>query len=112
MLRNRHPADALADVRAEIKQLQIREAELRDELLRTTDRRGLEWEAWVQNCNQERLDVKTAKKYFDKDVLKPFLRQVSTKNVRLRRARKTDQNHPKTATPVLVASVTQKDTLR
>jgi hypothetical protein len=44
MLRNRHPADELADVRAEIKQLKIREAELRTTLSAPdADRHGIQY---------------------------------------------------------------------
>jgi hypothetical protein len=108
MLRNRHPADALADVRAEIKQLQIQEAELRNELLQAdADRRGLEWEAWVWNCNQERLNIKAVKEHFG-DAIKPFLRPSKIQNVRLRRAQKPGQNRRKTVDRGIVAAVAEK----
>jgi hypothetical protein len=76
MLHNRHPADALADVRAEIKQLEIREAELRNELLAdSADRRGVEWEAVIKNRSQDRVDAKAAIKHFGEDVLRPFFEE-------------------------------------
>jgi len=37
LLRNRHPADQIADVRAEIKQLELREEELRQWLIAHPD---------------------------------------------------------------------------
>jgi hypothetical protein len=49
MVPNRHTADALADVRAEIKQLKIQEAELRNEFLADgADRCGVQWEAVIK----------------------------------------------------------------
>ena len=67
MFRNHHPADELADVRAEIKQLQIREAELRSELLADgADRCGVQWEAVIQDRSQDLLDVKAAVAHFGK----------------------------------------------
>ena len=56
--RNRHPADELADIRSEIKQLEIREAELRNELLADgTDRVGVQYEAFIRTQTQRRLDI-------------------------------------------------------
>jgi hypothetical protein len=90
LLRNRHPADDLADVRAEIKQLQIREAELREELVQANaDRRGVQWEATVYQRSREQLDLKAAKKQLGRDVLTPFLRQITFQNVRLKHTRKS-----------------------
>jgi hypothetical protein len=88
MLRNRHPADALADVRAEIKQLQIREAELRNELLADgADRHGVQWEAVVRDRSQERIDAKAAIAHFGREALWPFMKKVKATEVRLIRAR-------------------------
>lgn len=77
LLRNRHPADALADVRAEIKQLKIREAELRHELLKAheSDRRGVHWRARVRNITLEHLDAKAAIKHFGQEAMNPFMRK-------------------------------------
>jgi hypothetical protein len=89
MLRNRHAADLLADVRAEIKQLQIREAELRNELLADgADRHGVQWEAVIKDRKQERLDLKAAIAHFGKDAMKPFMRKVKATEVRLIRTRR------------------------
>jgi hypothetical protein len=68
MIRNRHPADELADVRAEIKQLQIREAELRIELM-TSDRHGVQWTAIVETKNYERLDTKAVIEHLGREAM-------------------------------------------
>lgn len=88
MLRNHHPADALADIRAEIKQLEIAEAELRDELLKADEsaRRGIQWKAQVRNITQERLDTKAAIEHFGQEAMRPFMRKTTFQNVILRRA--------------------------
>jgi hypothetical protein len=88
MLRNRHPADALADVRAEIKQLKIQEAELRNELLAVgANLCGVQWEAFIKDRSQERLDVKAAVKHFGREAMRPFMKKVKATEVRLIRAR-------------------------
>jgi hypothetical protein len=92
MLRNRHPADALADVRAEIKQLQIQEAELRNELLADgADRHGVQWEAVIQGRSQDRINAKAAIAHFGKDALRPFMKRVTARNVRLIRTKTQDE---------------------
>jgi hypothetical protein len=92
MLRNRHAADLLADVRAEIKQLEIREAELRAELLAPdADRRGVQWEAVIRGGTQERLDAKAAIAHFGKDAMRPFMKTINLRHVRLRRVKGGDQ---------------------
>ncbi len=58
---NRHLVDSLADVRAQIKALQEREAELRDALLQMAEAcgpriAGDEWEAEVKETQTTRLD--------------------------------------------------------
>jgi hypothetical protein len=84
-LSNRHPADLLADVRAEIKQLEIQEAELRDQLLADdADRSGVQWEAVIRTYSQERLDTKAVIKHFGA-AISPCLKQVEFEAVTLRR---------------------------
>jgi hypothetical protein len=88
MFRNHHPADELADVRAEIKQLQIREAELRSELLADgADRCGVQWEAVIKDYSQDRINAKAAIAHFGREALRPFMKQVKATEVRLTRAR-------------------------
>lgn len=113
MFRNRHPADLLADVRAEIKQLQIQEAELRNELLHAeaSDRSGIQWIAQVCNVTQERLDAKAAIRHFG-DAIRPFLTSSTMQQVRLKLARKNRQKTPKSVATGNETFVTQKDTLQ
>jgi hypothetical protein len=84
--RNRHPADELADVRAEIKQLEDREAQLRNALIADgADRSGVQYEAVIFEQRQERLDTKAVIEHFGADALRPFYRKITCKTVRLKR---------------------------
>jgi hypothetical protein len=85
--RNRHPADALADVRDEINQLRIQEAELRQVLLATQDedRCGVQYDAVVANGERKHLDEKALVEHFGIEALQPFYRIVAFKTVRLKR---------------------------
>ena len=84
-VRNRHPADELADVRADIKQLELREEELRRALLADgADRLGVQWEAAIQDRAQERLDAKAAIEHFGTAAMKPFLRKIEFRVVKLK----------------------------
>jgi hypothetical protein len=92
MLRNRHAADLLADVRAEIKQLKIQEAELRNELLADgADRQGIQWEAVIQDHSQDRIDAKAAIAHFGREALRPFMKRVTARNVRVIRTKPQDE---------------------
>lgn len=71
--RNRHAADELADVRLEIRDLKIREAELRTELLADgADRIGDQYEAVVATSMQHRLDIKAVIAYYGEDAMTRF----------------------------------------
>jgi hypothetical protein len=86
MVRNRHPADELADVRAEIKQLEVREAELRNTLI-TADRAsriGVQFEAVIWDWNPRQLDAEALAEHFGTDALAPFYRKVARKIVKLK----------------------------
>lgn len=83
--RNRHPADELADVRSKVKTLQLREAELRAQLLATDDHVGTEWRADVRRVEQERLDAKAAIAHFGRAALKGFLKTIAYEMVVLRK---------------------------
>jgi hypothetical protein len=86
LLRNRHPADELADVRAEIKQLQIKEVKLRSRLLADdADRIGMEYEAVIRDGGQNRLNISAVIAHFGADALKPFYRKVACQIVMLKR---------------------------
>lgn len=56
---NHHPADQLAEVRAEIKRLQVREADLRDQILGLAEqeREGRRFRAVVKTIRGRRLDA-------------------------------------------------------
>jgi hypothetical protein len=82
---NRHPADALADVREEIKAWQQREEILRQELIVSDDRIGTEWEASIHSRAQERLDSGAVIEHFGTATLRPFFRRIEFKQVRLKR---------------------------
>jgi len=58
-MQNRHPADRLADVRSEIKQLEAEEAKLRAYLLEhPQDRTGEEHIAVIGSQSRRRVDLK------------------------------------------------------
>jgi hypothetical protein len=84
-LRNRHPADELADVRAEIKELEAREAKLRGVLIAAgANRIGVQFEAVVWDRHPRQLDAKALAAHFGADALAPFYRKVDRKIVKLR----------------------------
>jgi hypothetical protein len=81
---NRHPADELADVRAEIKRLKAREAELRALLLRAgdvADLAGDEWRATMRSAWSTRLDLPAALARLGKALL-PFVVKIDVKAAR------------------------------
>ncbi len=83
--RNRHPVDELADVRAEIKKLEAREAELK--VILTSDGCNLdgdEFEATVSHVASERIDTAAIRKHFGDDGIKPFLKRSETVTVRIK----------------------------
>ena len=89
-MNNRHPADALHDIREEIKHLKQREEELRTQLLAPdADTVGLEWEAQINHHEQERLDVKGAIAHFGREALQRFLKAVEFEVVRLKPRKRT-----------------------
>ena len=84
MTTNIHPADELHDVRAQIRALTEREAELRTKLL--TGECGLvgdDYRAWIAEQAQVRLDVAAARKALGKEVLAPFTVMRRVRQVRL-----------------------------
>lgn len=83
-LKNRHPADELADVRHELKQLENREQELRNQLLaQSNDRRGVEWSAKVVDQKRNGYDLKAIKEHFGTAALQPFAKTMEFKLVKL-----------------------------
>jgi hypothetical protein len=81
---NRHPADQLAAVRAELAQLKRREGELRYQLLTSRDLRGDQWTAYIQEQARRRLDVASARAGLGEDTLAPYWVSSSTTFVKLR----------------------------
>jgi hypothetical protein len=70
--RNRHPADELADIREQIRQLRQREAELRGTLLGGRhDLVGDDYIVAVYDRLQRRIDLAAARQHFGEQ-LKPF----------------------------------------
>jgi hypothetical protein len=69
---NRHPADELAEVRAAIRELKAREAELRLLLLDGLDLKGDLWRATIRTQTRELVNLAAAKQA-PPDVLGPFL---------------------------------------
>ncbi|MBR0746190.1 hypothetical protein JQ582_19855 [Bradyrhizobium japonicum] len=72
---NRHPVDRLADVRAEIRQLQLVEQELRAEILRTGDMIGDDNEATLTEMETERIDLERMKVELGMITVRPYLRK-------------------------------------
>jgi hypothetical protein len=84
LLRNRHPADELADVRAEIKRLQLREAELRNILLAEgADRTGIQYKAVVLDTGQKHINTKALIDHFGAATMRPFFRSIACRVVKL-----------------------------
>jgi hypothetical protein len=83
MISNLHPADELHDVRAQIKVLEEREAELRAVLLSgECGLAGDAYTAWIAEQEQARLDGTAARKALG-DVLAPFTITRRIQQVRL-----------------------------
>jgi hypothetical protein len=81
---NTHPADELYDVRAQIKALEDREAELRAKLL--SGECGLDggaYIAWIVEQEQARFDGTAARQALGDDVLAPFTITRRVRQVRL-----------------------------
>lgn len=75
--RNRHPADELAEVRAEIRKLENRAGELRARLLTMPEdqRRGTQYHANVATYRQNRLNTKRLRIVLGPELLRPFMSQ-------------------------------------
>ena len=87
---NRHPVDALADIRSEIKVLRESELLLRAEVLENPDElKGDDHEATICELSVERLDLNRLKTELGMSVLRPFLRQQIQGRVLLKPTPKT-----------------------
>jgi hypothetical protein len=87
---NVHPADELAAIREEIKQLQDRESFLRTSLLEADEagREGNQYRAAVILSNRESIDKAAIVAALGIDVVAPFMRSTPVKT--LKTIRKTD----------------------
>jgi nitrogenase molybdenum-iron protein alpha/beta subunit len=84
-VQNRHPADRLADVRSEIRQLEAEEEQLRAHLLEhPQDRTGQEYTAIVGSQSRRRMDLKALADEIGASVLARFTSFRSMVVVRLR----------------------------
>jgi hypothetical protein len=85
-----HPADELAALREEIKQLQAHEADLRNRLLKMSDdeRIGVEYRAFVVDSNRETVDKASMIAALGRDVVEPFIKTSAVRT--LKTARITD----------------------
>ena len=83
-LPNIHPADELAAVREEIKIMQGRADELRDQLLADgADLTGDQYTANIIPGVRETLDRKAIEEAFGEKAIAPFLKKTSFKTVKL-----------------------------
>jgi hypothetical protein len=83
-LLNRHPADRLADVRSEIKRLEVEEVKLRAYLLEhPSDRTGLEYVAVIGSQDRKRVDLKGLADEVGASILARFTTFRSAMTVRL-----------------------------
>ena len=89
-LTNVHPADELAAVREEIKQLQGVESDLRAKLLAMTDaeREGDQYRAFVVSSNRETVDKTSMIAALGREVVEPFIKTSAVQT--LKTARKDD----------------------
>jgi hypothetical protein len=81
---NRHPADQLAEVREQIRELQAKEDGLRKMLLSGGDLVGDDYAASIQTQSHSRLDTVKARRHFG-DLLAPFMLKREVVQVKLRR---------------------------
>ena len=81
---NIHPADELSSVREEIKILQTRADELRDQLLAAgADLKGEQYTASIVPGVRETLDRKALTEAFGEKAVAPFVKATTYKTVKL-----------------------------
>jgi hypothetical protein len=90
-LTNIHPADELAAIREEIKQLEVIESDLRQRLLGMSEaeREGDQYRAFVATSNRENIDKAAMIAALGREVVEPFIRASVVRSVKL--ARKEDE---------------------
>lgn len=78
MIENRHIVDQLANVRAEIKRLQLREHELRQQVIDASvvgELEGDEFRAVVKSGRANWIDLVALKRTLGCEAIEPFMRQ-------------------------------------
>ena len=84
ILFNVHPADALAEIREQIKTLTARADELRDKLLADgADLKGDQYTATITPGVRETLDRKAIEEAFGEKAIAPFLKKTTFQTVKL-----------------------------
>ena len=81
---NRHPADQLADVRAQIRKLETVERKLRRELIASPHRDGDEWIAKVVDRKFVKYNFEAMVKHYGTAAMEPFKISKTTVYVLLR----------------------------
>ena len=82
---NIHPVDELADIREEIKYLQARADELREEVLvmEDADRKGDRYSAFITPGVRETLDRKALEEAFGEKAIAPYVKRTQYQTVKL-----------------------------
>lgn len=81
---NVHPADELAAIREEIKQMQARESELRDMLLAEgADREGDQYRAIIVPSTRETVDKNALIADLGRAAVQPYLKSTHVKSVKV-----------------------------
>ena len=90
LLRNVHPADALGELKAQLRPLQQQVKKLRAQLLAlpASERRGEDWYAQVSVYTKITLDLKAMKKEFGLERLRPFMREKPYERINMVKNRK------------------------
>lgn len=84
---NSHPADELAQVRGQIKALEILEASLRAVLMSGTDedRDGKDYRAFILISNRETVDKAAMIAALGREVVEPFIKTAAVKTLKVAR---------------------------
>jgi len=92
-LSNIHPADELAAIREEIKQLQVIESDLRQKLLGMPDaeREGDQYRAFVVLSNRETVDKAAMIAALGREVVEPFIKTSAVTTLKTARKEGNDQ---------------------
>jgi hypothetical protein len=84
---NIHPADELAALREEIKQLEKHETDLRNKLLGMSDaeREGDQYRAFVISSNRESLDKASLIAAFGREAIEPYIKTTAVQTLKTAR---------------------------